>query len=162
MVKDDAPGPGSSGPVSVSPNEFFTRIEGGTKWAVHIHSANHVPKMDVLSESDPYVSVCIIDEFNTLVEPAQIESTLAFEDDTDPTWNAYRVLTTSPSVDTSNCKLKLTLWDYDPGDPDDIIGEVIVPLSELADFKRVTKPVCKANSDKLKVDKRKNGERFVH
>lgn len=64
-------GPGKNS-TELSPEKFRQATEGGKSWCVRVISARGVPKKDLLSESDPYVALSIVDEKGEPVHPLQV------------------------------------------------------------------------------------------
>jgi len=97
-----------------------------SKYVINIIGATDVPKLDVLSESDPYVKLQIL---NALGDPKGPEiRTLTREDNPNPIWNCYRSFTAFVPDDT----LHFELWDCDGvADKDDLIGTVDLKLDTL-------------------------------
>eukprot|EP01084_Bolivina_argentea_P235228 395878_1 len=74
-------------------------------YLIQILRAEDVPKMDMASDSDPYVILRIMDDDNKQ-KGKQIRSLYRL-DNHNPIWNCYRTFSASPMHDT----LKFELWD---------------------------------------------------
>mmetsp|Transcript_35705 Transcript_35705/g.60178 ORF Transcript_35705/g.60178 Transcript_35705/m.60178 type:complete len:442 (+) Transcript_35705:190-1515(+) len=133
-------GPGKNS-TELSPEEFRHATEGGQSWCVRVISAKGVPKKDLLSESDPYVALSIVDEKGEPVNPLQVVTALPHQDDPNPFWNSFRILSTSHLANP--CFLRVDMYDYDATDSDDHTGFATFDLKALGDFKPATQPVSK-------------------
>ncbi|BDA48413.1 Synaptotagmin-2 [Coccomyxa sp. Obi] len=87
---------------------------------VKLLEAEHVPKMDVLSKSDPYVKLG--------VRSSRMSRSQVIDNDLNPKWNEdFKLLVHEPEHQA----LRLELYDYDAMDNDDLIGEAKIDVKEL-------------------------------
>lgn len=84
--------------------------------------AKHVPKMDIISQSDPYVR-CFV-RYTTQLR------TSTKDNNANPTWNEnFKLLVHDPDHQVLTC----ILMDYDDFNPDDEIGRCELPMKGLTE-----------------------------
>jgi Ca2+-dependent lipid-binding protein len=70
-----------------------------------------------------------------------VVTALPHDDDPNPFWNSFRILSTSPLANP--CFLRVDMYDYDATDSDDHTGFATFDLKALGDFKPANQPVSK-------------------
>lgn len=126
--KDDDKQPAGgydSTPVPKRPRGWTVRIT--------VHRASNLPMADMNTfSSDPYVLTQIYTDTPTRhkEDPPLVERTPSVRRSTDPEWNWPWTVANIPS---SGFKLKLRLYDEDPGNHDDRLGNVHVNVNSMGD-----------------------------
>jgi hypothetical protein len=95
------------------------------------HRAENLPIGDINTlSSDPYVKMQIITDLPTRhkEDPPLVMRTFTHRRTTNPVWNADWVVGNVPS---SGFRLKCRLFDEDPGDHDDKLGDVEIEVTSL-------------------------------
>ncbi|KAK4542100.1 hypothetical protein LTR36_007131 [Oleoguttula mirabilis] len=100
---------------------------------VKFHKATNLPMADINSlSSDPYVLAQINTDVPTRhkEDPPLRFRTSTVRQDTDPEWNEDWIIANVPA---SGFKLKLRLYDEDPNDKDDRLGNVHITVPSLSE-----------------------------
>jgi hypothetical protein len=106
----------SSCDVSQNRRDF---VVGGNRLCVNLVDGCNMPKMDILTHSDPYVILSL----NEIQKRSNTKS-----NDKNPRWNQHFYFDVkNPDTDV----LHLDVWDRDTFTSDDKIGHVAVPLRGL-------------------------------
>jgi hypothetical protein len=100
--------------------------EDGGRFVIQLIGASDIPKADVTSESDPYVKAYLI-EGGVKSKPFKTSFKI---DNPNPVWNAYHDFRISYRV---TLVLRIEVWDSDFSSPDDLIGDINIPLEQLRD-----------------------------
>jgi len=106
----------------------------------HVKNATNVPKMDITSESDPFITIHL--------NGVQVARTPTIEDNAHPNWNCTKDLGSIQNISVYD-EIKIGLWDYDKIG-NDLIGEITQPIIEF--LNRRGKPW------EIPVKKKKNGK----
>jgi len=101
-----------------------SKVEDRT-FLIHLIRGSDIPKLDVASESDPYVELKVFGE-NGHQKGTTLRS-LYRMDNANPIWNCYRHFRASASTDT----LCFELWDKDFVSKDALIGSAEIKLSSF-------------------------------
>ncbi|OQO07491.1 hypothetical protein B0A48_07188 [Cryoendolithus antarcticus] len=126
--KDEKKGDGPAGGYDGTPIPFH---QPGYTLKFTIHRASNLPMADVNSlSSDPYVLAELKTDHQTRhkEDPPLRLRTPTIRRSTDPEWNVDWIVANVPS---SGFKLKLRLYDEDPADQDDRLGNVHVHVNSL-------------------------------
>jgi hypothetical protein len=93
--------------------------------AVHIrvHEARGLPAFDVSGTSDPYIKLRILPSSGKVKKKTKVK-----KKDLNPVWNE---LFDFPLDGHGHQELQLTMWDWDQMKRNDIMGAVMIPLSNL-------------------------------
>ncbi|KAK4951803.1 hypothetical protein LTR10_009723 [Elasticomyces elasticus] len=100
---------------------------------ITIHRATNLPMADINSfSSDPYVLAQIDSETPTRhkEDPPVRHRTQTIRQNTEPVWNDEWIVANVPA---SGMKLKLRVYDEDPADKDDRLGNVHVHVDRISD-----------------------------
>jgi hypothetical protein len=89
--------------------------------AVHVLSASHLPKTDLIGSIDPYIQARIQD---------RLARTQTIQNNPNPTWDELIVIHAAVNLDNPSGALSLELWDQDLVD-DDAVGVVHVNLADI-------------------------------
>lgn len=120
---DDPPGGYDSTPIPYRPSGYTIKIT--------IHRATNLPMADINSlSSDPYVlAECKADgPMRHKEDPPLRFRTPTIRRNTDPEWNADWIVANAPA---GGFKLKLRVYDEDPANKDDRLGNVHIHVPEL-------------------------------
>lgn len=107
--------------------------EPGYTVKITIHRAQNLPMADINSlSSDPYVITQMYTSVPTRhkEDPALKHRTFTIRRDTDPEWNDEWVVANVPR---SGFKLKCRLYDEDPGDHDDRLGNAHIEVPSVSE-----------------------------
>jgi len=128
---DGAEGKKHDGPAGGFDATAIPKRPGGYTLKITIHKAANLPMADVNSmSSDPYV----LAQINAGIPSRHKEDpplrfrTFTIRQNTDPEWNEEWIVANMPA---SGCKLKLRVYDEDPNDKDDRLGNVHVHIPAL-------------------------------
>nr|OQO27842.1 hypothetical protein B0A51_04677 [Rachicladosporium sp. CCFEE 5018] len=128
--EDEKKGDGPAGGYDATPVPFH---QAGYTLKFTIHRASNLPMADVNSlSSDPYVLAELKTDHQTRHKedpPLQLR-TPTIRRSTDPEWNVDWIVANVPA---SGFKLKLRLYDEDPADQDDRLGNVHVHVNSLSE-----------------------------
>lgn len=106
----------------------------GPCYLVEIIGARNVPKLDLTSESDPFVKFWIEDGSTKKQKGVKCKS-LTKDDNANPRWNCIRNLAASPNKEDM---LVVSLYDEDAS-TNEHIGKIAFPIFELTTNSRVFK-----------------------
>lgn len=101
-------------------------------YVIEVIRAENVPKLDVASESDPFVRFWVEDSSKKIKSPKF--TSLTKDDNPNPIWNCVRNLGIVPSAGDS---LVIHLYDEDAS-TDEQIGKFSIPLVDLTYSPKVT------------------------
>jgi hypothetical protein len=92
-------------------------------------SARGLKKMDILSKSDPYCTVQVIDPFhNPVLEGDEVWKTHTVNNSCDPDWLESYELNFPGPHSYAGYQLLITIWDEDIGGAAEYMGEVLINL----------------------------------
>ncbi|KAL4444585.1 hypothetical protein ABPG77_002402 [Micractinium sp. CCAP 211/92] len=107
-------------------SQDFERPRGLLQAGVKVIEAEHVPRMDLLSKSDPYVELSV--RAKNKVKTQVLENTHR------PQWNEdFSLMVHFPETQVLTCKL----YDYDVFDRDDEIGRCTLKVRNLREEREV-------------------------
>ncbi|KAF4630661.1 hypothetical protein G7Y89_g7474 [Cudoniella acicularis] len=121
--KKDPPGGYDSTPIPPAPDGYTVRFI--------FHRAENLPMSDLNSRSsDPYIHATVTSALQKRhkEDPELVSRTPTIHKNTNPEWNCHWTVAGVPS---SGFKLKCRIYDEDPSDHDDRLGNVTISVGQI-------------------------------
>lgn len=131
-------------PALIATSDSSLKYTASTTYRVKNLKASHLPEMDSQlfgGGSDPYC-VFTADPVGILVGNVKKMRTRVISHCLNPEWSGdeihFRLATNDIEGLSRNCHFLFSVWDYDVGNPDDLIGTAAIPLARVFDHFAIT------------------------